>query len=466
MRPTSYYIWYSLLAILFFSCGDDSLPNPGDKEEEQTQTFRFRIENVGESSVESKAHEGRPLFSMSPKQTIDRVDILVLRNDASSEVVYKRTIEGWSDTDNRLCAAYIDGNKWGREAVITLSGDELLEEGQSYIVYGVGYHTGSYGGYEAFKTLSVGSKMLETEVATIPDGGYAEEIFAGADILHVKEGKLWTRPGVNADMEEAKVVARRQVGGTFGYFTRIPAVVAGERARRLRLVTTKRNRSIIFGGFRSMEDPENFNQEKVINGMDPCTDFDARLSGSTVNDAFVVYEIDLSKWFPGDETGFPYDPNGDGLLDEADANWRINPDLAAEGAIKLAAGSVFGDSYLIAAAVDQEEIDQGMPTFQLQLLGEDDRILKAWTPLVRQAEELARTRTIVTLENGRTVITTESNPESLTTFSIARNNLFTLGDKNNDQTYGHDVPLDLSAGKTLVMDVNPEWEALEAILIK
>ena len=74
-------------------------------------------------------------------------------------------------------------------------------------------------------------------------------------------------------------------------------------------------------------------------------------------------------------------------------------------------------------------------------------------------------RTIVTLVDGRTVVTTESNPESFITFSIARNNLFTLGEKNNDQIYGQDVPLDLSNEKELVMDVNPEWEALEAILI-
>ena len=435
MRPT-YYIWYSLLAIAFFSCGNDNLPNPDDQVEELTQTFRFRIENVGESSVQTKSdREGRPLFSMSPKHTIDRVAILILRNDSSAEVVYKRTIEGWSDTDNRLVAAYIDGNTWGREAVITLSGDERLEDGASYIVYGIGYHTGSYGDYEAFKGIEVGDKFLSTETATIPLDGYAEEIFAGATILHAKEGKLWSRSSSEAELEEAKVVARRQVGGTFGYFTKIPAVVNGERVKTLRLVATKRNRSIIFGGFRSMEDPENFNQEKVINGMDPQTDFDAQLLGSTVNDAFVVYEIDLSKWFPGGEVDLPYDSNGDGLF------------------------------YLVAAAVNQEEINQGMPSFQLQLLGVDNRILKAWTPLVRQREELARMRTIVTLVDGRTDVTTESNPESFITFSIARNNLFTLGEKNNDQIYGQDVPLDLSNEKELVMDVNPEWEALEAILI-
>lgn len=466
MRPT-YYIWYSLLALIFFSCGNDPLPAPDDQEEvELTQTFRFRIENVGESSVQTKSdREGRPLFSMSPKHTIDRVAILILRNDSSAEVVYKRTIEGWSDTDNRLCAAYIDGNTWGREAVITLSDDERLEDGTSYIVYGIGYHTGSYGDYEAFKDVAVGDKFLVTEAATIPLDGYAEEIFAGAAILHAKEGKLWSRSSSEAELEEAKVVARRQVGGTFGYFTKIPAVVNGERVKTLRLVATKRNRSIIFGGFRSMEDPENFNQEKVINGMDPQTNFDARLLGSTVDDAFLVYAIDLSKWFPGGEVDLPYDSNGDGLLDGADENWRINPELAAEGAIKLAAGAVLGDSYLVAAAVNQEEINQGMPTFQLQLLGVDNRILKAWTPLVRQREELARMRTIVTLVDGRTVVTTESNPESFITFSIARNNLFTLGEKNNDQIYGQDVPLDLSNEKELVMDVNPEWEALEAILI-
>lgn len=87
------------------------------------------------------------------------------------------------------------------------------------------------------------------------------------------------------------------------------------------------------------------------------------------------------------------------------------------------------------------------------------------TPIVRDEAELSATRTIISLDDrGRAIVTTGDNPETALTYSIYRNNIYTLGDKNNDQIYGEDEPLDLSAGSVLVMDVNPEWEALEAII--
>ena len=81
----------------------------------------------------------------------------------------------------------------------------------------------------------------------------------------------------------------------------------------LRLVTTLRNRSLIFGGFRSLEDPENFNITRVVNGTGVRTDFDARLAGSEHPDAFTVYDVNLAAWFPG-EGDEPADTNGDGYL--------------------------------------------------------------------------------------------------------------------------------------------------------
>ena len=71
----------------------------------------------------------------------------------------------------------------------------MLEKGKTYITYGVGYHTGSYGNYTAFADASVGSPLGKAEIATIPSGSYAQEIFAGAELLHVEDGKLLTRTG-------------------------------------------------------------------------------------------------------------------------------------------------------------------------------------------------------------------------------------------------------------------------------
>lgn len=340
----------------------------------------------------------------------------------------------------------------------------MLEEGKTYIAYGVSYHTGSYGNYTAFADASVGSPLGKAEIATIPSGSYAQEIFAGAELLHVEDGKLLTRPTSDAQLEDAVVTARRQVAGTYGYFTRVPAVVDGKAVHTLRLITTLRNRSLIFGGFRSLEDHKNFNITRVVNGTGVRTDFDARLAGSEHPDAFTVYDVNLAAWFPG-EGDEPADTNGDGYLDAGDTNWQIDPSLHAEGAMKLAKGTVFGNSYLVPAAVGEAEIEAGQPTFQLQLLDREGNILRHLTPIVRDEAELSATRTIISLDDwGRAIVTTGDNPETALTYSIYRNNIYTLGDKNSDQIYGEDEPLDLSAGSVLVMDVNPEWEALEAII--
>lgn len=85
------------------------------------------------------------------------------------------------------------------------------------------------------------------------------------------------------------------------------------RSSRQDWLPTRRNQSILLAGFRSIEEPENFSQENVINGMTPCTEYDAKLNGSTSNDAFVVYDIHLKKWFPRGDT------DGNGFLEAGDS---------------------------------------------------------------------------------------------------------------------------------------------------
>ena len=243
-------LFYSLfLSSAFIACNDDGLERPDNgRVEEPSQTFTFRIESVVEAqdiyfTRAGETAESRPVFSMSPKQTIDRVDILIVDEENAGMVVCKKTITGWSNTDTQTSRAYIDGKTFVREAEVVLTGNEMLEEGKTYIAYGVGYHTGSYGNYTAFADASVGSQLDKAEIATIPSGSYAQEIFAGAELLHVEDGKLLTRPTSDAQLEDAVVTARRQVAGTYGYFTRVPAVVDGKAVHTLRLVTTLRNRS-------------------------------------------------------------------------------------------------------------------------------------------------------------------------------------------------------------------------------
>ena len=328
-------------------------------------------------------------------------------------------------------------------------------------MYGVGYHTDSYGGYEPFPGVKVGDSFARTESVTVPSDEAADEIFAGAELLHVVDGKIMTAPDSYSELTDGTVILRRQVGGTFGYFTRIPTTVTKDGVNRrvatLRLVTTRRNKTAILAGFRSMEDPENFAQENVINGTTPRTDYDACLDGSTVNDAFVVYDISLAKWFPGDGD-LPLDANGDGFLDREDENWQMDTSRYPDNTIKLRRGSVFGDSFLIASAMYDADIQGGLPTFQMQMLDIDGRILRSWNVLLRERLAFQETRTLVSLDaNGAVVITTEPNPETEYCYSLVRNHLYAMGSKANDFSNGGDAPVDLAATDTLVVDVQNEW---------
>lgn len=431
------------------------------------QAFTVMVESIGESYLdEATPQSRRPVSSVTPKQTIDKLDLIILRNDNSAEVVYHATLDGWSDTQNFVSQPYIDGVKQGRKAVVTLTGENLLEDGKDYLVYAVGYQSGTYGGYVPFKGVEVGKPFLSTETATVPDGGWADEIFAGSQILHVEDGEIKTAEDSYSELRDGTVVLRRQVAGTFGYFTHIPTEIKGKKVASLRLVATRRNKTVILGGFRSMEDPENFNQENVINGMTPRTDYDARLAGSVKDDAFLVYEVVLKNWFPGntENPGLPLDANADGYLDGNDTNWQVNEEKYPDGSIKLQKGSVFGDCFWVAAAMHEEDKVKDLPTFQMQLLDENGSVLKHWDVLLREKVALQATRTIVTLENGRAIVTTESNPETEHCFSIVRNHLYTMGTKSRSQSYGEDEPIDLSEAEELVVDVENEWGGGDVII--
>lgn len=463
-------VWIAGLFTLLLATGCDNsneIVEGREPDKGAVQEFTLMVESIGESYLDEAAPETRrPVSSVTPKQTIDKLDLIIIKNDNSAEVVYHTTLDGWSDTQNFVSQPYIDGVKQGRKTVITLTEDNLLEEGKDYLVYAIGYQSGTYGGYVPFKGVEVGKPFLKTETATVPDGGWADEIFAGSEILHVENGSIKTAADSYSELTDGTVTLRRQVVGTFGYFTHIPTAIDGKKVASLRLVATRRNKTVIFGGFRSMEDPENFNQENVINGMTPRTDYDAKLAGSSRNDAFLVYEVILKNWFPGntEHPGLPLDTNGDGYLDEKDTNWQVNEEKYPDGSIKLQKGSVFGDCFWVASAMYAEDIESGIPTFQMQLLDEGGEVLKHWDVLLREKVALQATRTIVTLEDGRTVVTTESNPETEYCFSIVRNHLYTMGTKARSQSYGEDEPIDLSEADVLVVDVENEWGGADVII--
>ncbi len=451
---------------LFSSCEKKEILPDEYPSETPTQSFLIKVESVGEVSLHaSTKSQSRPIYSFSPEQNIDRVDLIIMERALTARIVYKGTFTNWSDTENKVSVPYVEGENRGRQTEVVLEGENRLEEGVEYLAYAVGYHSGTYGDYEPFKGLSLGDKFPNTEMVTVPDGYKVAEIFAGAQSFYVENGKIIDDPEDEEVSEIPAIRLRRQVAGLMGYYTRIPAVIDGKAVKAIRLATLKVNRSIIFGGFRSLYDPNDFSKLKVINGFNPRTDYDTKFYGSETNDAFVVAtDIELGKWFPGGENGMPLDANGDGFLDGKDPNWKINEELEEAGIIRVLPGSVFNSCYWVPISITQEEADAGFPTFQLQLIGGNDEILNYWNIEVRQAEEFSATRTLVLPgESGVPEVIMEENPATPITFNIARNNLYSMGAKNHEQSYGEDEPIDLSAGKDLIINVNPDWKELETI---
>ena len=337
------------------------------------------------------------------------------------------------------------------------------------MAYVIGYHAGTYGGYEPFKDIEVGDYYNHTEVVTVPENGSVDEVFAGAEVFRVKDGIILSQRSSEAEVEHGLMVARRQVAGTFGYFTRIPVTAGGKKVAKLRLVSTKENRTVIFGGFRSVDDNLNFHKDNVINGMNPATDYDCMLAGSLKKDAFSVYEIDLCKWFPGNTENalLPLDANGDGYLDSADTNWQTDEENYPKGTISLPRGTVFGDSFMVSIAMLQDDVDEGIPTFQMQMLDADGNVVRYWDVTIRNLDTAGEDRTLVSLPNGvdgRTQISELENIDTESCFSVVRNRLYTMGEKNYGQYYGEDEPIDLSAANDIVLDARHEWQIMTSII--
>ena len=465
--------WIYPLLFMATACGSEQEITPVD--DEKQQSFSVVVESVGElfeggeGVNPADAVSRRPISSVTPTQTFDKLAVLIVEYASPAKVVYKKTIDNWSNPDNKASYPWSTEDGQGRYATITLTGDECLEEGKNYMAYVIGYHTGTYGGYEPFKGIEVGDYYNQTEVVTVPEDGSADEIFAGAEVFFVKDGVILSQRSSEAEVEHGLMVARRQVAGTFGYFTRIPVIENGKEVAKLRLVSTKENRTAIFGGFRSVDDNLNFHKDNVINGMNPATDYDCVLAGSLNKDAFSVYEIDLCKWFPGNTENalLPLDANGDGYLDSADSNWKTDEENYPKGTISLPRGTVFGDSFLVSIAMLKNDVDEGIPTFQMQMLDVDGNVIKYWDVVLRNLDTAGETRTLVSLPNGvngRTEITELENIDTESCFSVVRNRLYTMGEKSQSQNYGEDEPIDLSKENVLVLDAHHEWQIMNSII--
>lgn len=431
-------------SLLFSACSSDDAVVSTEGQNEAVQQIVLQVASSGDGLT---TRAGRPLYSSEALQTIQHVRVIIY-DDATKTIVKDKQLN-WKESTTYTT------NGHGRQLTLTYKGDERLSKG-SYKVMAVGYSDNSDYTY-ALDVTSTGalSGNYSDITATLKTGiKDAEEVFAGDAELTIGPDKKITNL-TDGEENGVAVTLHRQVAGSFGYFQNIPASVNGEAAKTLRLVVRDKNDMLTFKNFNSsFTDAATSTIKYYVNGSKSAAApaSDAQFNGG--DKGYVLYSIDLSKWFPnGDE-------NEDGLLNAEDTHWTRPSDVKTQ----VVKGSVFGSNFVIPF-----NLTSGKSTMELQLLDGEGKIIKFWTVSIPASDVNSDTA------NGNVA------DESASIFNVVRNHMYNLGVKTStgttttpdpsnpdpdpnpdkpDPTPGTDEPEDLSKSQNLILKVNDNWEAI------
>ena len=428
-------------SLLFSACSSDDAVVSTEGQNEAVQQIVLQVASSGDGLT---TRAGRPLYSSEALQTIQNVRVLIY--NADSKAIVKDAKLDW-----KTSTTYTNH---GRQLTLTYKGDERLSEG-SYKVMAVGYSNNSDYTY-ALDVTSTGalSGNYSDITATLKTGiKDAEEVFAGDAELTIGPDKKITNL-TDGEENGVAVTLHRQVAGSFGYFQNIPASVNGEAAKTLRLVVRDKNDMLTFKNFNSsFTDAATSTIKYYVNGSKStgaALAKDAKFNNN--EEGYVLYSIDLSKWFPnGDE-------NADGLLNAEDISWTHPSDVKTQ----VVEGSVFGSNFVIPF-----NLTSAKSTMELQLLDANGKIIKFWTVSIPKSDlnKVAANGVV---------------DESTSVFNVVRNHMYNLGVKTStgiktpdptnptpdpgpdpsDPTPGKDEPEDLSKSQNLILKVNDNWEAI------
>lgn len=377
---------------------------------------------------------GRPLYSEAPAQKIDMVHFFII-NTETNKVVYEKEISEWM-SDPSVITVGDDA----RQTTIELKGDDKLAVG-TYKAYAVGYTSEEsvYTYAPDFTTLEKESEWISAVTATT--SGDAEEIFAGTtddnqNIVITSAGETFTKT----------IVLKRQVAGTYGYFTNIPAKgPKGEVAKTLRLVAAAKNKQVVLDGF---------DKGNAVNGKTSADDESGVFFNDGTTKGFVVYSINLDSWFTGGDT------NSDDVLNESDT-WTAG---ITESGVTFKKGSVFAGKFVVPFSA----VASASNSLQLQLLDGSGNILRYWNVNLAAVQE--NVIDITAVEPAA------ANEVSTSSYSVLRNHLYTLGMRKagdnggenpdpDDDEEDEDNPEDLNKGQQLVIKVSGEWEAITGMVL-
>lgn len=373
---------------------------------------------------------GRPLYSEAPAQKIDMVHFFII-NTGTNKVVYEKDIPNWM-SDQSVITVGDDA----RQTTIELKGEDKLAVG-TYKAYAIGYtSSGSVYTYAPdFTTLEKESEL--TSAVTATTSGDAEEIFAGTtddnqNIVIASAGETFTK----------NIVLKRQVAGTYGYFTNIPAKgPKGEVAKTLRLVAAAKNTQVVL---------DVFDKANAVNGKTSASDESGVFFNDGTTKGFVVYSINLDSWFTDGDT------NTDGVLNESDT-WAAG---ITESGVSFKTGSVFAGKFVVPFSA----VASASNSLQLQLLDGSGNILRYWNVNLAAVQE-----NVIDITASEA---SAANEVSTSSYSVLRNHLYTLGMRkagdnggDDDPDGDEDNPEDLNKGQQLVIKVSGAWENITGMVL-
>lgn len=425
-------------SLLFSACSSDDAVVSTEGQNEAVQQIVLHVASSGDGLT---TRAGRPLYSSQALQTIQNVRVLIY-NSKTNEIVKDAKMD-WKKS-----ATY---DNHGRELTLTYKGDQRLGEG-NYKVMAVGYSDNSDYTYALDVTSAEALTGTYKDItATLKAGKVAEEVFAGDAELNINADKKITNLTKGED-DGVAVTLHRQVAGSFGYFQNIPASVNGKAAATLRLVVRAKNDMLTFNNFNSsFTDAATSTIKYYVNGSKSASAATADAKFYNNEDGYVLYSIDLSKWFTEG------DKNKDGLLNAEDT-WDHPTDVKTQ----VVKGSVFGSNFVIPF-----NYAEGKNTMELQLLDDAGNIIKNWTVSIPESD----------LNKVAANGATDASPSI---FNVVRNHMYNLGVKTSNGTTpdpsnpdpkptdpdpdkpkpGTDEPEDLSKSQNLILKVNDNWEAI------
>ena len=397
---------------------------------DDAQVFTLTVSN--NDGKDTRA--GRPLYSEAPAQKIDMVHFFII-NTETNKVVYEKDIPNWM-SDQSVITVGDDA----RQTTIELKGDDKLAVG-TYKAYAVGYTSEEsvYTYAPDFTALEKGGELASAVTATT--SGDAEEIFAGTT-----EGNQNIVIGTAGETFTKNIVLKRQVAGTYGYFTNIPAKgPKGEVAKTLRLVAAAKNTQVVLDGF---------DKGNAVNGKTSAAEESGVFFNDGTTKGFVVYSINLDSWFTGGDT------SDDGVLNEDDT-WTAG---ITESGVTFKKGSVFAGKFVVPFSA----VASASNSLQLQLLDGSGNILRYWNVNLAAVQE-----NVIDITAGEPAAADELSTSS---YSVLRNHLYTLGMRKagdnggenpdpDDDEEDEDNPEDLNKGQQLVIKVSGAWENITGMVL-